>query len=367
VHFKTTNWSMILEATVGQSSAARAALAALCQAYWPPVYALIRCRGLPAADAEDLTQAYFARFLEKGYLHDFRPEVGRFRTFLRASVSHFLANEWDRERALKRGGGQRLISLDARETVEGHLREPADTTTPETIFEREWAASLLRTCLERLQREQNGGDGPDRRLPGSRRAPFRGHRVRTGPRTATPRDESPVEMPRVVEHLQLVPVQPISAVREDVRDRDSGCDGDEREEVGAWRRPATGGAHYMGLKPILGRNMQRHRRPIDWASLAAQRPGRSALRHTRSRIEARVSSPPRKKPDRQARLQRARDRTSTAAVRAPPCASPDAAAWSGQATPLGALGRDPARASSGPDGPTETRSSAGHLAGAAHT
>jgi RNA polymerase sigma-70 factor (ECF subfamily) len=157
VRFDTTNWSVILQATAGESAVAQEALATLCETYWPPVYAFIRRKGLSATDAEDLTQAYFARFLEKGYLHDFRPERGRFRTFLRASISHFLANEWDRERALKRGGGRAPLSLDARETVEGHLREPADTITPEVVFEREWAASLLRRCLARLREEQSEG------------------------------------------------------------------------------------------------------------------------------------------------------------------------------------------------------------------
>jgi RNA polymerase sigma-70 factor (ECF subfamily) len=162
VRFGTTNWSVILQATAGESAAAREALATLCETYWPPVYAFIRRKGLSATDAEDLTQAYFARFLEKGYLHDFRPEVGRFRTFLRASISHFLANEWDRERALKRGGGRAILSLDARETVEGHLREPADPITPEVVFEREWAASLLQRCLARLRQEQSEGSGAGR-------------------------------------------------------------------------------------------------------------------------------------------------------------------------------------------------------------
>jgi RNA polymerase sigma-70 factor (ECF subfamily) len=155
MRFETTNWSVILEATVGESTAAREALATLCQTYWPPVYAFIRGKGRSPADAEDLTQAYFTRFLEKGYLHDFRPEVGRFRTFLRASVSHFLANEWDRERALKRGGGRPLLSLDEMEAVEGHLKTPADSVTPEVVFEREWAASVLKRCIERLRREQD--------------------------------------------------------------------------------------------------------------------------------------------------------------------------------------------------------------------
>jgi RNA polymerase sigma factor (sigma-70 family) len=162
MRFETTNWSVILEATVGESSAAREALASLCETYWPPVYAFIRSKGLSPADAEDFTQAYFTRFLDKGYLHDFRPEVGRFRTFLRASVSHFLANEWDRERAQKRGGGRAPLSLDEMETVEGHLRAPADRVTPEVVFEREWAASVISRCLERLRQEQEQAGGKDR-------------------------------------------------------------------------------------------------------------------------------------------------------------------------------------------------------------
>jgi RNA polymerase sigma factor (sigma-70 family) len=154
MRFETTNWSVILKATEGESSVAREALATLCQTYWAPIYAFIRSRGQAPTDAEDLTQAYFTRFLDKGYLHDFSPERGRFRTFLRASVSHFLANEWDRQRALKRGGGRAPVSLDGVEEVEGHLRVPVDTVTPEVLFEREWAASVLRRCLERLRREQ---------------------------------------------------------------------------------------------------------------------------------------------------------------------------------------------------------------------
>jgi RNA polymerase sigma-70 factor (ECF subfamily) len=113
-------------------------------------------------DAEDLTQAYFARFFEKDYLADFRPEAGRFRTFLLASVSHFLANEWDRERAQKRGGGQIPVSIDAA-TVEERLRlEPVDRLTPEVIFERQWAAAVLARCLDLLREEQSGPGGRER-------------------------------------------------------------------------------------------------------------------------------------------------------------------------------------------------------------
>jgi RNA polymerase sigma-70 factor (ECF subfamily) len=162
VRFETTNWSLIVRATGGSTTEAQAALAGLCETYWPPVYALIRRRGLSPADAEDLTQSYFARFFEKDYLNDFRPEAGRFRTFLRASISHFLANEWDRERALKRGGGQVRISLDAA-TAEERLRlEPVDRLTPEAIFERTWAAAQLARCLERLREEQSASGGRER-------------------------------------------------------------------------------------------------------------------------------------------------------------------------------------------------------------
>jgi RNA polymerase sigma factor (sigma-70 family) len=162
LHFQTTNWSVLRKAAAGPSTEAHEALGRLCETYWPPVYAFIRVRGHSPSDAEDLTQSYFARFFEKGYIRDFQPERGRFRTFLRASVTHFLANEWDRGRAVKRGGGQAGISLDAA-TAEERLRlEPVDRLTPETVFERQWAASVLARCLERLRREQEASGGGER-------------------------------------------------------------------------------------------------------------------------------------------------------------------------------------------------------------
>jgi RNA polymerase sigma factor (sigma-70 family) len=162
LRFQTTSWSVIRRATAGSEASAREALGRLCETYWPPVYAFVRRRGHAPADAEDLTQAYFARFFEKGYVHDFRSEKGRFRTFLLTSVSHFLANEWDRGRARKRGGGRRPISLDAA-TAEERLRlEPADHLTPELAFERQWTAAVLARCLERLRREEEAGGGRDR-------------------------------------------------------------------------------------------------------------------------------------------------------------------------------------------------------------
>ncbi len=157
MRFQTTSWSVLRQATDGSSTAARKALGRLFETYWLPVYAFVRSRGHSPADAEDLTQSYFALFFEKDYVHDFRPEAGRFRTFLRASVAHFLANEWDRERALKRGGGVVKISLDAA-TAEERLRlEPMDRLTPEAVFERQWTAALLARCLNRLREEQAAG------------------------------------------------------------------------------------------------------------------------------------------------------------------------------------------------------------------
>lgn len=162
MRFETTNRSLIRLAVGESSAAAREALARLCEIYWPAVYAFVRMRGHPAASAEDLTQAYFAAFLEKEYVRDFRPELGRFRTFLRTSIGHFLANEWDRERTLKRGGGRPPISLDAA-TAEERLRlEPADHLTPETAFERQWVLALLSRCVERLRREREASGQGER-------------------------------------------------------------------------------------------------------------------------------------------------------------------------------------------------------------
>jgi RNA polymerase sigma factor (sigma-70 family) len=155
VPFHTTNWSVILKAQAEESASAREAMSRLFEAYWPPVYAFIRHRGHSPADAEDLAQAYFARFYEKRYARDFRPEAGRFRTFLRSSVTHFLANEWDRERALKRGGARRPVSLDAATVEERYRLEPADQLTPEVVFERHWAAALLGHCVRRLAQEED--------------------------------------------------------------------------------------------------------------------------------------------------------------------------------------------------------------------
>src|SRR5918998_6857304 len=135
-HFATTRWSMVLAAgggaggptTRGVSATpeARDALAWLCRTYWYPLYAFVRTRGHKPEEAQDLTQGFFARLLEKNVLGAADPGRGRFRSFLLASLKHFLANEWDRARAAKRGGGERVISLNDEEAEGRYALEPAD-------------------------------------------------------------------------------------------------------------------------------------------------------------------------------------------------------------------------------------------------
>lgn len=151
--FATTSWSLILQAASDDDAEAHLALALLCEAYWYPVYAYIRCLGAPVGDAEDLTQGYFARFLEKQVVRSVRRDQGRFRSFLFVSVRNFLNNERDRERATKRGGGYRLVSLDAA-TAEGQLAlRSQDAATPETIFERSWAETVIARVHRGLEEE----------------------------------------------------------------------------------------------------------------------------------------------------------------------------------------------------------------------
>jgi RNA polymerase sigma factor (sigma-70 family) len=149
--FVTTQWSVVLAAAGSDTPQAQAALEKLCRAYWYPLYAYVRRRGHPAPDAQDLTQAFFARLLEHHWVGDADRKRGRFRTFLLTAMSRFLADEWDKLRAQKRGGGitHVPVQLDAAETRYGH--EPADDCTPEQCFERRWALTLLETVLQRLR------------------------------------------------------------------------------------------------------------------------------------------------------------------------------------------------------------------------
>jgi RNA polymerase sigma-70 factor (ECF subfamily) len=150
--FATTHWSVVL-AAAGGSDAAKAAMEKLCLGYWSPLYAFLRREGRSPHDAEDLTQAFIARVLEKNYLGQVDPQKGKFRSFLLASLKHFLADERDRANAAKRGGGQVHVSLDAVSAEHGYQAELADERSPEVLFERRWALTLLATVRARLREE----------------------------------------------------------------------------------------------------------------------------------------------------------------------------------------------------------------------
>jgi RNA polymerase sigma-70 factor (ECF subfamily) len=140
--------------TAGRSDVpqARDALEKLCQTYWYPLYAYVRRRGYAQADAEDLTQAFFSRLLEKNWIGSADREKGRFRSFLLTAMKWFLADEWDKARAQKRGGG-RIVSLQFDAADTRCAREPVDTLTPEQSFEWRWALTLLERVMSRLQAE----------------------------------------------------------------------------------------------------------------------------------------------------------------------------------------------------------------------
>jgi RNA polymerase sigma-70 factor (ECF subfamily) len=149
--FAVTHWSVVLAAGGSDDTRARAALEKLCRVYWYPLYAYVRRRGHSPEDAQDLTQEFFARLLEKKWIARADRQRGRFRSFLLSAINHFLADEWDKARALKRGGGAISLPLqfDTAETRYGH--EPADNVTPEQNYERRWALALLEEVLRKLR------------------------------------------------------------------------------------------------------------------------------------------------------------------------------------------------------------------------
>jgi RNA polymerase sigma-70 factor (ECF subfamily) len=149
----TTQWSQVLAARDGTDTQARAALESLCQTYWQPLYAYIRAQGHHPEEARDLTQGFFAVFLEKDFFADVDPEKGRFRAFLLASLRHFLANERRRDQALKRGGGTRVFSLDTVAAEEGSEILSNGELTPLEVYEQRWATAVLERAMTRLRRE----------------------------------------------------------------------------------------------------------------------------------------------------------------------------------------------------------------------
>jgi RNA polymerase sigma-70 factor (ECF subfamily) len=149
--FLTTRWSLVISAA--NSATPNQALTELCEAYWYPAYAYLRRANYPADKAEDLTQAFFTRMIEKQFLRDANQERGRFRSFLLASLRHFALNEYDRERAQRRGGHVAHVALDFEDGERRYLREPADDLTPDLLYERRWVNDVLRRTLSRLAEE----------------------------------------------------------------------------------------------------------------------------------------------------------------------------------------------------------------------
>jgi RNA polymerase sigma-70 factor (ECF subfamily) len=149
--FATTCWSVVLAAG-GDSTRAQPALAKLCTAYWYPIYAFVRRQGEGTHDAQDLTQEFFARLIERGSLSGVVRERGRFRSWLLAAVKHFLVNEWHRSHRQKRGGGATIVSLDD-EAERRYLAEPVDPRSAEQLYDRSWAVTLLDKALGQLQEE----------------------------------------------------------------------------------------------------------------------------------------------------------------------------------------------------------------------
>jgi RNA polymerase sigma-70 factor (ECF subfamily) len=151
--FVTTHWSVVLKAGWSDSTQGRAALETVCRTYWYPLYAFVRRLGHSPPDAEDLVQAFFERCLEKRYLAAANQAKGRFRSFLLLALKRFLANEWDKARSRKRGGGQIPLALDALSPEERYAQEPANHCSPDKLFERRWALALLENVLARLRSE----------------------------------------------------------------------------------------------------------------------------------------------------------------------------------------------------------------------
>lgn len=159
--FATTHWSVVLAARGGRDEESRLALATLCGNYWYPLYAYLRRRGYDSSDAQDLTQGFFARLLEKDGLQSVDPERGRFRAYLLAAIKHYASNEWDRQHAQKRGGYQQVLSFDFGDAESRYLREPQNPQTPESLFQRRWALTLLDKVTSVLEKEYSASGRTD--------------------------------------------------------------------------------------------------------------------------------------------------------------------------------------------------------------
>jgi RNA polymerase sigma factor (sigma-70 family) len=155
--FATTHWSVVVEAGQSGSPKAFQAMAQLCQTYWYPLYAYVRRKGYQAPDAQDLTQEFFARLLARNYVTGADRSRGKFRSYLLGTLEHFLAKEWRRAHAEKRGGGRAAFSLDEMDAENRYLLEPAHELTPAKIFDRRWATILLDKAMAHLAKECQAG------------------------------------------------------------------------------------------------------------------------------------------------------------------------------------------------------------------
>jgi DNA-directed RNA polymerase specialized sigma24 family protein len=151
--FATTHWSVVVNAGHDSGPGAREALESLCRAYWYPLYCFVRRQGFSAADAEDLTQGFLAHLLERKALQKVSQQKGRFRSFLLAALKYFLADERDKERAQKRGGGCAVVSLDEEGAEERYQQECSGELTAERLYERRWAMAVLDRAFVRLREE----------------------------------------------------------------------------------------------------------------------------------------------------------------------------------------------------------------------
>jgi RNA polymerase sigma factor (sigma-70 family) len=151
--FPVTQWTVVLAAGGTPSPESAAALERLCESYWYPLYAFVRRSGYSPTDAEDLTQGFFARLLEHNWIGNADRHKGRFRSFLLMVMKRFLAKEWDKAKTVKRGGQARMVSLQLNTAEIRYTREPADTHTPEQVFEKQWALTLLEFVLNRLRED----------------------------------------------------------------------------------------------------------------------------------------------------------------------------------------------------------------------
>lgn len=156
--FRTTHWSVVLAAGQGDSPQAADALTTLCRTYWYPLYVYVRRQGHPPQDAEDLTQEFFARLIEKRLVALADRERGRFRTFLLTSLKHFLINEWEKARAVQRGGRCTFVSLQEENAADRFQAELTDGLTPEKAYEKRWTATLLEGVLRQLRAEADASD-----------------------------------------------------------------------------------------------------------------------------------------------------------------------------------------------------------------